>query len=271
MKYFVVFGNPITHTKSPQLFNTFFYSMGIPARYSPYCLELSGSPVQTLKKFGFLGANVTIPFKEVAFKDCDEIRGAAKEIGSVNTLIQEGNKVIGYNTDAEGFYRTIARRFIPKNALIVGAGGSAKAIAYILKQHGINIIVVNRSYEKLEFFAQNGYQTALSDTFNPTITFDLVINATNAGLQDDILPLSTSKVTALFQDMKTLKQCLVYDIVYGKTTPFFALAQSLELPVIDGSEMLVMQAALSGYHFLSAMNIKSDKEEIFQQILNNAS
>ncbi len=274
MHYFVVFGNPIAHSKSPILYNTFFEHLSLPARYSHFLLEQGESPVAVLRKHNFSGANVTIPFKEIAFAECDEVRGVAREIGSVNTLVREGDKVVGYNTDAEGFYRVIAKRFVPKNVLLIGAGGSAKAIAYILRQHQIPITIINRSPARLQPLASAGYKTMVSDSLDPNSAFDLIINATSAGLTDDSLPLPVEKMTTLLQTLKNQPQSLLVDIVYGNTTPLFALAQSLGIQAVDGLEMLLTQAALAATHFFDIISPNAtqriDKDAAYQILSENA-
>lgn len=269
MHYFVVFGNPIAHSLSPVIFNTFFEKMKLPARYSKFLLEHGKSPIKALRSHGFSGANVTLPFKEIAFAECDEVRGIAKEIGTVNTLVNENGKVIGYNTDAEGFYRVVSKRLSPKNALVIGAGGSAKAIAYILRQHQIPLTIINRSKQRLQEFEKAGYHTALSADFIPSAPFDLIINATSAGLRDDELPLESQKLTSILESSKQGK-VLAVDIVYGRTTPFFALAHSMGIDVVDGIEMLLTQAALAGTHFFDVLqpNIQRLDKELCFKILS---
>ena len=268
MHYFVVFGNPIAHSKSPILYNAFFERLQLGARYTQFLLKEGESPVAALRAHGFSGANVTIPFKEIAFAECDEVRGVAREIGSVNTIVREGERVVGYNTDAEGFYRVIAKRFIPKNALLIGAGGSAKAIAYILRQHQIPTTIVNRSQARLQPLTSAGYKTMLSEALGTEDSFDLIVNATSAGLTDDSLPLPIEKMTALLQSLKAQPQSLLVDIVYGQTTPLFALAQSLGIQAVDGLEMLLTQAALAATHFFDIIQpnatTRIDKDEAYR-------
>lgn len=266
MKHFVVFGNPITHSRSPYLFNAFFLNKCLPARYSPCLLELGQSPVQILKKHLWAGANVTVPFKETAFEDCDEVRGIAQEIGSVNTLVIEEGCVVGYNTDAEGFFATLP--FIPKNVLLIGAGGSAKAIAYIIQKHQIPLTVINRSPLKLKSFESMDCRLCVSDEWRVTEDYDLVINATTAGLDNDLLPLDSDRITTILESMQNKDNVLVYDIVYGRVTPLFALAQSLNVKVVDGFEMLMMQAALSATYFAQAIDsaLKIDREECYNTL-----
>ena len=126
---FAVVGNPIHHSLSPLLHNYAFEILGINAFYGRYCLS-EEKDFRFLETLGLKGANITIPFKEIAFNSCDETFGIAKKIGAVNTIVFDNNKILGYNTDAMGFYECIAS-FQFKNALILGAGGSARALACI--------------------------------------------------------------------------------------------------------------------------------------------
>lgn len=123
---FAVIGNPIAHSSSPLLHNSAFRALGICGSYSRYLLE-SNQVFSTIKDLHLKGANITVPYKEIAFGFCNEVFGIAQKIGAVNTLVFEGNRVLGYNTDALGFYQCIESLNF-KNALIIGAGGSAKAL-----------------------------------------------------------------------------------------------------------------------------------------------
>ena len=244
LRFFGVFGNPIAHSKSPILHNYGFESLRNHLDFSGYYGRILLRSQENLKKtfldLGLSGANITVPFKEEAFRQCDEVRGIASQIEACNTWVMDSqHRIIGYNTDAQGFYECICP-YDFKNALIIGAGGSAKAIAMILQQHHIPTTLINRSSSKLEFFAQKGIETYLSDEFNPTQSYELIINTTSAGLESQELPLLESKLTHIFHHAR-----FAFDLIYGKQTPFLALAQSLSLPHSDGKEMLIHQAALA--------------------------
>lgn len=101
-------------------------------------------------------------------------------------MVREGSRVIGYNTDAEGFYQAIASFGALRSALILGAGGTAKAIAFILKEHGIETTILNRSHARLDFFEENGFTCNTWKTLHKP--YDLIINTTSAGLKDEELP-----------------------------------------------------------------------------------
>lgn len=186
------------------------------------------------------GANVTVPHKEVAFAQCDEVRGIAQKIGAVNTLVKEKNRVIGYNTDAEGFYKAIASFGKIQNALILGAGGTAKAIAIILRHYGIKTHILNRSTSRLEFFKQQGFACSTWVEYCETIPYELVINTTSAGLKDTSLPCPELLLETLFSQAK-----YAFDVIYNQSTPFLTKAHHLGLTCKDGKEMLLYQAILA--------------------------
>ncbi|MGP1580594.1 MAG: shikimate dehydrogenase [Wolinella sp.] len=249
MHQYAVFGNPITHSKSPLLHNYLFLSLAIPAFYGRYHLFKESELVESFKRLNLAGANVTIPFKEVAFLQCDEVRGIARQIGSVNTLVREGNRIIGYNTDAEGFMQTLEGKIQPKSVLLLGAGGTARAIASILASYQIPLLVLNRSAKRLESFTLKGYESATHEDFTRFLhprerAFDLIINTTSAGLSDDLLPLDSALLTPLLH-----AGVLAYDVIYGRETPFLAHARANGARTLDGREMLIEQAALSSFYF----------------------
>ena len=127
MKLFSIFGNPVKHSISPRMHNLAFMELKIDGAYIRTLVE-DGEKLKDIFELQKLnGANVTVPHKETAFKQCDKIKGIAKQIGAVNTLVLEEGNLVGYNTDAPGFMKAI-EEFTPiKKALILGAGGTAKA------------------------------------------------------------------------------------------------------------------------------------------------
>ncbi|PAF54369.1 shikimate dehydrogenase [Helicobacter sp. 13S00482-2] len=246
MKQFCVFGNPIFHSKSPLIHNSVFYKfakeIGFSGFYGRYLLQDGSNLRRIFFDLGLCGANITIPFKENAFNQSDEVRGIASVVKSVNTLVLEGEKLIGYNTDADGFYHTISINNF-KSALLIGAGGSAKALAYILREKGIEVFIINRSKERLEPFLSDGFKCSLIQDFLP-MSFDVVINATPSGLKDESLPLSEDNLRKTLESSK-----MAYDLIYGIQTPFLKLAKSLGIFIKDGKDMLIEQGVLASYLF----------------------
>lgn len=255
MLLFSIFGNPVTHSISPRLHNTVLQAFGINGCYVRKPIITQEILLPTFHEMKLDGANVTVPHKEAAFAQCDEVRGIAKEIGAVNTLVKEGAKVVGYNTDAQGFYEAI-KSFGPiKSALILGAGGTAKAIATILKENKIDTSILNRSSGRLAFFKERGFTCTTWDTFTCK-DFDLIINTTSAGLKDEELPCDKTLLESIFQNAR-----FAFDVIYNKQTPFLAMAKHYNLTCKDGKEMLLYQGVL-------AFNLFFNKKYEFKKIEN---
>ena len=212
--------------------------LGVDATYTKTLIEDACKiPTQFLENFD--GANVTVPHKESAYAMCDEVRGVAKEIKAVNTLINENGNMIGYNTDAAGFLKSMESFGEIKNVLILGAGGTAKALAVIFKQHRIDVTILNRSKNRLSFFENLGVEAFSWNDFKLS-SYDLVVNTTSAGLQEDSLPIKEDLMRNIFSNTK-----FAADVIYNKKTPFLKLADELNLPNKDGADMLLYQGVLA--------------------------
>ncbi|MDX9960728.1 MAG: shikimate dehydrogenase [Aliarcobacter sp.] len=250
-KQFVIFGNPVEHSKSPQMQNAGLKHINFDALYKKHQL-LDGSTIKDVfLQNSYSGANITVPHKEHAFANADEVRGIAKQIEAVNTYINENGKVIAYNTDAPGFLKAIESFDEIKNVLLLGAGGTAKALALALKEKGINVTVLNRSAEKLSFFENHSIKCFTWDKFKID-DFDLIVNSTSAGLKDDFLPCPKEILDDVFK-----KASFAFDCVYGKITPFLALAKENNLLIKDGEDMLLYQGVLAFEYFT---NTKADEK-----------
>lgn len=239
MSLLAIFGNPVSHSISPRLHNAAMQSLGIKGCYIRHQIIEPTTLLSTFKKLQLNGANVTVPHKEAAFEQCDEVRGMAKKIGAVNTLVNENGKIIGYNTDASGFYESIKSFGSIKNALILGAGGTAKAIAVILKENNIKVTILNRSASRLDFFKENGFTCSDWESFTPS-KYELIINTTSAGLKDEQYPLDKELLEKLFTQAN-----FAYDVIYNKKTPFLALTDNHKITYKDGKDMLLYQAVLA--------------------------
>lgn len=255
---FAVVGNPIHHSLSPLLHNYAFEVLGINAFYGRYCLD-KAKDFRFLETLGLRGANITIPFKEVAFRACDEVFGIAKKIEAVNTIVFCDNKILGYNTDAMGFYECITS-FKFKNALILGAGGSARALACILQEKNIPATILNRSSERLQSF--EGFETCTFASFKPKKAYELIINATPSGLENS-LPMQKEQLIEILNQAQ-----LAFDLVYGRQTPFLQLAKSLKILTKDGKDMLVYQAILAFEIFMQSLGIVFDKNLLRKAMKN---
>ncbi len=253
MQLFTIFGNPVTHSKSPMMHNKVFNDLGVNACYTRYLLKDGEQLRKTFLSLGLSGANITVPHKEAAFAACDEIRGFARDAKVVNTIVKEGKRLIGYNTDADGFMFAISEFEDIQTILVLGAGGTAKALVMKFLQEGMQVDVLNRSAARLPFFNSIGASTYTWESFTPK-PYDLIINTTSAGLNDDALPAPKELIDSLLE-----QTCFVADAIYGKLTPFLQAAKNRSIPYKDGSDMLLGQGVLASELFLKH---KFDKKQI---------
>jgi len=240
-----VIGWPIEHSLSPRLHEFWLKKYGIEGSYVPLAVppEKLERVLRDLPKQGFRGANLTIPHKEAALNIVDRIDPAAARIGAVNTVIVGADgKLEGRNTDAYGFSRNLlAAGFKPRGAAVVlGAGGAARAVATALGEMGVTEIrIVNRTVERAEMlvkqlkidariFAWNNYREAF-------LGAGLLVNATSLGMQKE--PTLDIALDGLPRD------AVVTDLVYAPlTTALLAEAQKRGHKTVDGLGMLLHQA-----------------------------
>lgn len=243
LKQFAVIGNPIEHSRSPELHHAFAKKMGIELNYSKRLAPLDGfkDSVQGFFAEGGIGMNVTVPFKEQAFAECQQLTERAQTAKAVNTLWMENGVLHGDNTDGQGLVDAIyALGWTLKNSriLILGAGGATRGVIYPLAQAGAKqIVIANRTLVRAEQLVADLKPavptTALSALALSDLAgdFDLVINATSASLSGDALILP-----------EALQFQYAYEMAYGKPSSFLDQAQARGCPTSDGFGMLVGQA-----------------------------
>jgi shikimate dehydrogenase len=236
-----VLGWPVAHSRSPAMHNAALRAVGLTGwRYQrlPVAPELFAETVRALPGAGFAGANVTIPHKGVALMLADEATAAARAIGAANTLtFTAGGAIAADNTDAPGFLAALGDRR-PRSALILGAGGSARAVAYALSQVGAAVAVWNRTPERARALAAELGVDAVA----APVPAEVLVNCTSVGLTD---PSSTFKKLPLKADSVGEYACVV-DLVYRAGGTVLAQeARRSGSQVIDGVEVLVQQGALS--------------------------
>ncbi len=258
---FAIYGNPVAHSKSPLMHNYVFQHLDYPAIYTRVHL-LDGKQLKSdffARKLS--GANVTVPHKEAAFLACDEVRGFAQTVGVVNTLINENGKLIGYNTDADGFLYALESFDTIQTVLVLGAGGTAKALVQKFLDVGMQVTLVNRSEKRLKDFQHLKCQTATWENFKPS-NYDLVVNTSSAGLENNDYPINQTVLGKIFDNSK-----YAADVIYGKQTPFLLLAQQKGLPAIDGQAMLIGQGVLANdlftQHLLDKKSILDEMQKSF--------
>jgi shikimate dehydrogenase len=240
-----VMGWPIAHSRSPQLHNYWLHQYGIDGAYLPFAIEprYVEKALRALPLLGFRGCNVTIPHKEAALRAVDEVEPLAARIGAVNTVVvRDDQSLLGSNSDAFGFAESIrdARpgwRADKGPALVIGAGGAARAIVVALQQEGApEIRIVNRSAERAEALAAEfGLSFVRWDTRAEAVRgATIVVNSTSQGMEGEMpldLPLDALP-----------KDAVVFDSVYVPLeTPLLAAARRRGNPAIDGLGMLLHQ------------------------------
>jgi shikimate dehydrogenase len=245
---YAVFGNPIKHSKSPQIHALFAEQTGQDLAYRAQLVDEKRF-AEAAKEFfsgGGKGLNITVPFKLDAFAFADELSDRARRAGAVNTLaLQEDGKIYGDNTDGVGLLRDINDnldwQIEDRRILVLGAGGAVRGILdpLLRKKPGL-LVIANRSVEKAQQLARDfsdiGAISACSFAALAGSQFDLIINGTSASLSGDLPPLPSSLLT---------EQACCYDMVYGAEPSLFMrwAAGEMAWAVSDGLGMLVEQAA----------------------------
>ena len=259
MRLFAIFGDPVAHSRSPLMHNHVFKSLGFRGCYTRIQLQDGSKLRETFFDLGLSGANITVPHKEAAFNACDEIRGFAKKVGVVNTIVCENGKLVGYNTDADGFIYAIEPFGKINSVLVLGAGGTSKALSTRFKDEGMDVTVMNRSAGRLEEFKASGFKTETWDSIKVE-AYDLIVNTTSAGLEDENLPAPRGTLELLLE-----KASFTADAIYGKETPFLKLSREMNITTKDGADMLLGQGVLANNHFTHAQFELKDIEHYMKE------
>lgn len=262
---YAVIGNPIAHSKSPDIHACFAAQTGQNLLYERLLAPLDGF-AETVREFiqqGGKGANVTVPFKLEAFALATSLTERASAAGAVNTLAFDAGTITGDNTDGIGLVSDIVRNagvaIEGKKVLLLGAGGAARGVLLpVLDQCPAKLVIANRTITKAtelaSQFALHGPVAASAfDALQEP--FDIIINATSASLADDVPPVAP----AVFGN-----GALAYDMMYGKAhTVFMQFAERYGARVRDGLGMLVEQAAESFYIW---RGVRPDTASVFAEL-----
>jgi len=250
-KRVVLIGHPVAHSLSGAMQQAAFDELGVDARYELWDkppIDLADA-VAELRTDDFLGANVTIPHKERVVPMVDRLTEEATATGAVNTITREGKRLVGHNTDVAGFDvaldKLVGRQKMPKQAVILGAGGGARAVVYGLIREGFQrIIVFNRHLHRAEGMVKHFSRTAShmelrampwheSIIESEIAKTKVLINATSIGLTSDISPLPSEVLS---------NELLVLDLIYAKTR-LLRDAHAAGATTLDGELMLLHQGA----------------------------
>lgn len=248
---YAVFGNPIAHSKSPLIHTAFARQIAVNIQYEAQLAPLDGfaGSVDAFRASGGLGANVTVPFKQEAYRYATTLTARAQLAQAVNTLKFDGQHVLGDNTDGAGLVQDIQHNLgfliAGKRVLLMGAGGAARGVLHpLLACNPQSLTIVNRTPRKArelaQHFAKYGTVMAIDYACFDGTRYDLVINATSSSLNAELPPLPPG----LFAP-----GALAYDLMYGQgLTPFLAFAEGQQAQTLaDGLGMLVEQAAEAFY------------------------
>ena len=231
MKKYGLIGRKLEHSLSQKLFDAQGFK---DASYGLYEMETLDGLRQWVEQEHINGFNVTIPYKQEILPLLDAVDNMAAEIGAVNCVSVEEGRLIGHNTDAPAFMATYVEP-LHGTALILGTGGAARAVAYALKQLGVDYVFVSRHPERAIAKPVIGY-----DEITPQ--YSVIINATPVGMYPDIdsTPINLSSLTS------HISLCLVYDLIYNPSpTLLMKQAEALGARVKNGLDMLRRQAELS--------------------------
>ena len=249
-----VIGDPIEHTMSPAMLNAAFAERNLDYWYIPFKVKKENlrQAIDGMRGLNIRGLNVTIPHKVAVIPFLDNLDPLAEKIGAVNTIINDGGVLTGYNTDASGFLQVLLERGIQpkgKEIVILGAGGASRAVSFALAEREARLVVLNRRLERAEELADR-----LSSAFSREIealelveenldvvlrSADILVNTTSIGMSPNV---DESPVVSTL-----LRPGLaVYDIVYNPIeTRLLREARSAGARTISGIDMLAWQGALA--------------------------
>jgi shikimate dehydrogenase len=245
---YCIFGKPVKHTLSPVMHNASFKKLGINAVFTAIEVNEIRNAISAMKALNIRGASVTIPFKIQAAKYVDKIDPLARQIGSVNTLYNKNGKIYGYNTDGIGALEALKKSRVKikgTRILLLGNGGSARAIAFTLLKNGAKITIAGRNtkkilklvkdiktkYKNIDYILINKIDKKYMENIN------IIINSTPVGMTPDInkIPIEPELI---------LKKQTVFDIVYSPhMTKLLKVSKDKGCKIIHGIEMLVNQGA----------------------------
>ena len=261
MKEVGILGYPLGHTLSPVIHEAGYKELKLDIKFNIWEVEPEKleNKVLELREDNVLGSCVTLPHKKSVISFIDELDESAEEMDAVNWIVNNNGRLVGYNTDWIGFTESLKfyeKKIQDKNCLILGAGGSAKAICMaLIKGNTRTIDVYNRTVENTKKFLENFENQKLSigilnsnQINNPNFinSYDLVINTTSVGMSGgpapNISPINTDNIN---------RRALCYDLVYSpEITPFIQSAKNNNIETIGGLAMLVFQA-IKGFELVT--------------------
>ena len=261
----VSIGDPIKHSLSPAMHSSGYKALGIENSNLLIACRVKAEKlekfIEAVKTIGINGVSVTLPHKQEVMKYLDEIDATAKKIGAVNTILNKAGKLTGYNTDWTGAILALEKKTDLKNkkVAVIGAGGAARAIVFGLVKKGAKAKIFNRTLGKAKGLARDlGGEVGEKDEMGEIRDYDVVINTTSVGMDEDISPLP--------KDLINKKQ-IVFDVVYSpKETRLLRDAKEKEAQIVYGYEMLLYQGV---EQFKMYTGLNAPVKEMEEVLLNN--
>ena len=257
-KKYLVIGNPINHSLSPKLHSHWLKANNIDATYDKIKLENNniGNFIKDIKEEKIAGCNVTVPFKKAVIPFLDKLSLEAEQTKSVNTIILDDGNLVGYNTDIIGFNKAIENlnfNMIGKKILILGAGGVVPSIIFALQKMRVaEINISNRTIEKAENIKTQFINIKVIEWGNLP-DFDVVINATSLGLNNEKINLDFSKVG---------KNKLFYDVIYNPEETIFLRDGKNDGNITENGKLMFIYQAAEAFYLWHGIKPKIDDKTI---------
>ncbi|XPV76063.1 MAG: shikimate dehydrogenase [Desulfovibrio sp.] len=241
MKKYGIIGHPLGHTMSPTLHNWGFATKSIQATYGPWPTTPEELPafMERFRNEPIHGLSITIPHKEAVGEYADELTEAAKNAGAVNTLYRRGDKIIATNTDINGISDPVKARALDiQSALILGAGGAARAAVYAMKEMGVShIYISNRTESRAQELADEFHINLTPWNDRANLSFDLLINSTPLGMSGNLEALNPWPEETILP-----ANAYIFDLVYNPMeTQLLKFAKRCGCKTISGLEMFIYQ------------------------------
>ena len=233
-KLFAVTGNPILHSRSPEIFQAAFKALGLDnCYYLRFASSRAREITQAMREVPIFGFNVTSPFKEKVIPLLDGLDDGARKIGAVNLIVNEGGRLKGLNTDVMGVAQAFLENGVTlagKKAVVLGAGGAAKAAVAALTEAGTDVVIINRTSKKAESLAERfACRASLMENLGKEISkTDIFVSCLSAGI--DIVPVHSLR-----------KGLVVLDANYGETSALAREGARNGCTIINGQEWLLYQ------------------------------
>jgi len=256
MKLFAVTGNPILFSRSPEIFNPVFKNKNIDAKYLRLSAKSAKEAIDLFKELGLSGISVTAPFKTDIMQYLDQIDEIAQNIGAVNTVVKQGDKLFGYNTDYNGIVNSL-ENIKDQKILLIGAGGAAQAVAYSITKNDGLLTIFNRTTEKAEALAKKyDAKICVNDNLQKaTQEADIIINTLPSGIK-------------VLEDDWFSKQQTIFDAIYHNSV-YQDIATKTDISFLSGETWLKNQAIPAFKLFFKDENLSFDEIEFSDKKAND--